>query len=405
MVNRAAPRLFNRPALLLATVALAVVVAALAFHWWDRHVEDRLGRWAVGELARRTDGTYRLFLGDLSFLPLDGTISFDSAIVATDSARNRRRETPLPALDWRAHGCRVFGLDLLRLVFRRSFVARGLECDRVIAGIALLSRPQEERRPTPDSAGAAAPVEKLVRPLGLSLFRIVDVSLPALSLTLKRPGARGGTSLLLEHARFEAKDLVLDPTATPGERRSLSAERARLTATGLVLRPDTLTEIAVAGVEAGLTDSTLRLTDARHEPSIPEDEWVRRVRVRRDRIRFELDSLQARGVAYRAFVATGDIRIRALQLEGARLDVLTDKRMPRGRPSRHRIPQQVAARPGPALRLDSVVVTGGTIVYREREPDRERPGRVTFDSVRATVLDSTCRPGDSHSGYGRMLGS
>jgi hypothetical protein len=47
----------------------------------------------------------------------------------------------------------------------------------------------------------------------------------------------------------------------------------------------------------------------------------------------------------------------------------------------------VAARPGAAVRLDSVVVSGGTIVYREREPDRERSGRVTFDSVRATVLD------------------
>jgi hypothetical protein len=377
----------RRPAVLLAAVALAVVLVALAFRWWDRYVEVQLGRWAVGELARRTGGTYRLLLGNLSFRPLAGSISFDSAIVATDTARNRRRETPLPTLEWRAHGCHVFGLDLLGLVFRRSFVARGLECDRVVAGIALVSRPREERRPASDSASPAAPLAELARPLGLSSFRIAEVSLPALSFTLTWPGSRGGTSILLEHARFEAKDLVFDPTANPRKRRSLSADRAWLRAAGLVLRRDTLTEFAIAGVEAGLTDSTLRLAGARHEPSIPEDQWVRRVRVRRDRIQVELDSLRARGVAYRAFLATGDIGIRAVELEGARLDVLTDKRIPRARPTRHRTPQQVAASPGLTLRLDSVIINRGTIVYREREPGRERPGWVSFDSVRATVLD------------------
>jgi hypothetical protein len=372
---------------LLAAVALAVVFVALAFRWWDRYVEDSLGRWAVGELAQRTDGTYRLVLGDLSFLPLTGSISFDSAIVATDTARNRRREEPLPTLEWRARGCRVFGLDLLGLAFRRTFVARGLECDRVVARLALPSRPREERGPASDSAAPAAVLEKLASPLGLSSFRIADVSLPALSFTLERPGARGGTSILFEHARFEAKDLLFDPTANSRERRSLSADRAWLRAKGLVLRRDTQTEITIAGVEAGLTDSTLRLAGARHEPSIPEAEWVRRVRVRRDRIRLGVDSVRARGVAYRAFVATGDIGIRALELEGARLDVLTDKRIPRGPPKRHRTPQQVAARPGQALRLDSVTITRGTILYRERKPERERPGWVSFDSVRATILD------------------
>jgi hypothetical protein len=386
-VNRAPPRILRRPAALLAAVALAVAFVVLAFRWWDRYVEDQLGRWAVGELARRTDGIYRLALGDLSFLPLAGSISFDSAIVTTDTVRNRRREIPLPTLEWRAQGCRMFGVDLLSLVVRRSLIADGLGCDRVVARIALASRPRDELRPAPGSAAPAAQMEKLARPLGFSSFRIADVSLPALGLTLKRPGARGGASILLEHGRFEAKDLVFDPTATPRERRPLSADWARLWATGLLLRPDTLIEMAIAGAEADLTDSTLRLARAGHEPSVPEDEWLRRVRVRRDRIRFAADSVLARGVDYRAFVATGDIGIRALELEGARLDVLTDKRIPRGRPPRYRTPQQVAASPGSAVRMDSVIINRGTIVYREREPKRERPGWVSFDSVRATVLD------------------
>ena len=377
----------RRPAALLVAVALAAVLAALAFRWWDRYVEDQLDQWAVGELSRRTGGTYRLALGDLSFLPLSGSISFDSAMVTTDTARNRRRETPLPTLEWRAHGCRVFGLDLPRLALRRALAADGLECERVVARIALPSRPREDHRPASDSAAPAAALQDLASPLGLSSLRIAEVSLPEVSFTLKRPARQGGTSILLEHARFEAKDLMFDPTPTSQDPRTFSADQARLRATGMILRRDSLTEITIAGVDAGLTDSTLRLAGARHEPSIPEDEWVRKVRVRRDRIRFGLDSLRARGVAYRAFVATGDIGIRALELDGARLDVLTDKRIPRGPPSRHRTPQQVATDPELALRLDSVIVRGGTIVYREREQESDRPGRVTFDAVRATILD------------------
>ena len=387
MPDTTKPKRPPRPIVVLAAVALALLFVALAFRWWDRSVEDRLGRWAVGEIARRSDSTYRLALGDLSFLPLAGSISFDSAIVSTDSVRNRRRKAPLPTLDWRARGCRVSGLDIMRLVFRRSFVARELGCERVVAGIALASRAEDEDRTTPGSAGPAAPLKELARPLGLSLFEVADVSFPALSLTLKRPGKRSGTTIILEHARFEAKDLVFDPRANPREGRALSAGRARLTATGLVLRSDTLAEIAIAGAEADLTDSTLRLAGARHEPSIPEDQWVRRVRVRRDRTRFELDSLRARGVAWRAFVATGDIGVRALELEGARLDVLADKRIPRGRPPRHRSPQQAAADADLTLRLDSLLLSAGTIVYRERARGSERPGRVSFDAVGGRVLD------------------
>ncbi len=376
-----------RRAPLLAAVALSILVAALALYSWDRQVEDRLGRWAVAELARRTDGSYHLVLGDLSFLPLAGSLSFDSATIVTDTVRNLRRKTPLPALRAHGHECRVSGVDVPRLLFRGSFEADALGCRRIVAVVALASRAKEKPRERTDTSGIAAPIQNLVRPLGLSSFRIAEVAFPALSLTLERLGRNGDASVVLEHARFHSADLVLDLRTDPRIGHGVSADRSRLEAAGLVLRPDSATEITVARLEANLTDSTLVLADAEHEPSMPDDAWVRRQRVRKDRIRFALDSLRARGVAYRGFVGSGDIGIRAAELSGARLDVLADKRIPKGPPRRHRTPQQVAARPGPAVRFDTVLVTGGTIVYRERKPERERPGLVTFDAVRATVLD------------------
>ncbi len=297
------------------------------------------------------------------------------------------------------------GLDVVRLVFRRSFAARELGCGRVVVGIALAARAEDEGRTNPDSAAPAAQLEELARPLGLSLFEVADISFPALSLTLKRPGKRGETSIILEHARFEAKELVFEPTANPRERRTLSASRARLTATGLVLRSGTLTEIAIAGAEADLTDSTLRLAGARHEPSIPEDQWVRRVRVRRDRIRFELDSLRARGVAWRAFLATGDIGARALELEGARLDVLTDKRIPRAVPGATgaRSRWQPVPTPRSASTVSSSPMARSSIASASPRPSGPDGSASTRCGQRFSI--SICRPGASRSGSRLARGS
>ena len=384
-MTRGPASLPHRLGVLLAVVAFVAIFAVLVVRG-ARDLEDHLAEWAGEELGRRTDGTYHLTLSDLSIRPLTGSISLDSATMTTDTARNRRRDKPLPNLEWRAYGCRVVGLDLLRIVLFKSFVARELGCSRAVARVALPSRPQKERGPSSDSAPAVT-LEKLAGSFGLSSFRFAKVSLPALGFTLEQPSARGASSLRLERARFEAKDIRFDRATGDRKRPALWADRARLRASGLVMRPDTLSRVVIAGLEVGLTDSTLRLAGVRHAPSIPENEWVRRVRGRRDQIRFELDSLTARGVAYRAFMTEGDIGISALHLEGARFDVLTDKRIPRGHPSRHRTPQQLATSTSRAFHLDSVIIGRGTIVYREREPRRERPGLVTFDSMRATILN------------------
>ena len=79
--------------------------------------------------------------------------------------------------------------------------------------------------------------------------------------------------------------------------------------------------------------------------------------------------------------------MRSLEVRGALLDVLTDKRLPTGRPAHHRSPQAVAAGTSLGLHVDTAHITGGRIVYHERNPARTRAGRVFFDSVRGKVLD------------------
>ena len=377
----------GRPALVMAIAVAVLIAAGLYFRWWDRYVEEGLAKWAVGEVSRRTDGAYRLVLGDLSFRPLSGSLSFDSAIVVTDSASNLGRTAPLPTLRGSAHDCILSGVNVRRLFFRESFDAHTLGCRRVVAGIVLIPRAEAKREAPLDTMGINAPVPRLVRPLGLALFRITEISFPALSFTLRRPGPNGGASAVLERAEFHVSDLVFDPTADPRARRSVTSRSARIEAKGLSMRPDTLSEVAIARFETDLTDSTLGLAGARREPSMTDDEWVRSQKVRRDRVRFKLDSLEARGIAYRTLVTSGDLDVRAIELRGGRLNVLTDKRIPAGRPKRHQTPQHAAARVGLPFHVDTVLVTGGDIVYHERKPEKERAGRISFDSVHGRILD------------------
>jgi len=373
------------PAAILGGLALALAAAFVALRLWDRSVEDRLGRWAAAEVERRTAGAYRLTVGDVTFLPFDGSVAFDSAVVVTDTGLNRRRPVPLPTLDWRSHGCRITGVDGVRLLLQRTLAARELGCDRVVLRLGL-TVPERGRRGTADSAEAAGALAELPRSLGLSSVRIARISLPALRFALHRPGAEGGSAILLDSARFEAADVDFDPRATAESGKRLGASRARLSARGVVLQPDTTTHIGIAALVADFPDSTLRLAGVRHEPDVPEDDWVRRVKVRKDRIRFQADSMRGRGVAFRAFLATGEAGARVLEVQGARLDVLTDRRIPPPPPRRHRTPQQAAADPGLPLQIDTLLVHGGTIAYRERKPETEAAGQITFEGVTGRVL-------------------
>lgn len=287
----------------LTAVAAALVIGVVAVLWWDRYVERALARWAVGELLGRSDSTYRLQLADLSFMPLTGSLAFDSAAIATDTSRNRGRSAPLPGISARGVRCRLSGVNVPRLLFRRSFDARVLGCERLVLRLAL--------PPDPPKDGRDPGARERESPLGLSAFRIANVSFPSLSLTLERLGRTGNASVALQHARFGASDLELDLTADPAKGHGVSADRARVRATGLVVRPDSLTEIAVAGADAELTDSTLVLSGVKYEPAVSEQEWVRRKKVRDDRITFALDSLDGRGVRFREFIAGEGIGARA----------------------------------------------------------------------------------------------
>jgi hypothetical protein len=258
-------------------------------------------------------------------------------------------------------------------------------CRNVTATMQILLTAAAKKRP-PDTTTARAVDEPNAPPLGINHFRIGDVSFPALIFSLRRKGPRGESTLSLERARLEADLFEYDPNAPLGQRAG-SSKSVRLDASGFLLRPDSMSEFAISRIDVGLSDSTLRLDSVVYRLRVPDSVWVRAQKRRRDRIMFGFDSLVGRGVDYRRFIRANEFHVRALELNGARLDIFSDKRLPAGPSSRHSTPQQAAQRSHPAFHMDTLLLRDASIVYQEQKPKRDRPGRLTFSQLQGRIAN------------------
>ncbi|HEY7192893.1 MAG TPA: hypothetical protein VH439_04055, partial [Gemmatimonadales bacterium] len=368
------------------------------FQWWDRYVETSLGQWAVAEISERTHGVYTLVLGDLDFRPIAGSLSFDSALVITDTTLNRSRGNPLPTLRARATGCRISKVSVLGLMLLKRFEAGAMGCQVVATAVelapatappkAIPSPPQPASPPAPQLPQAtvdSGPRQILKPPLGIRKFEISNIAFPTLQFSIRRVRLRGEASFEIAHARLVGDKVEFDPTATPGTPEAFLSVGLRVGGSDLQFKPDPLTRYSLGGIDIGLSDSTLSLSNLTLGPSVTDEEWQRHQKTRRDRIRFSLDSLAAAGIQYRTLARTGEVHIRRVLLRGARFNVLSDKRLPAGLKKAHVTPQAAAQGTAPAVRIDTIVVDRSEISYLEHKPKRERPGRLDFADLTGRI--------------------
>lgn len=385
----------------LAVAALLIGGLSRYFQWWDRYVETSLGEWAVAEISERTRGVYTLVLGNLDFRPLTGRMSFDSAVVVTDTALNRSRGYPFPTLRARATGCRISRVSVLGLMLFKRFEADAMGCKLVATAVELAPAAARAKAPTPAPQRPKAitdsgPRQILKPPLGIRKFEISNIAFPTLQFSLRRArGARGQASFEIAHARFVGDKVEFDPTATPGTPEAFFSVGLRVGGSDIAFRPDPLTLYSLGGIDIGLSDSTLSLSKLSLGPSVTDSEWVQHLKTRRDRIRFSLDSLNAAGIQYRTLVRTGEVHIRRVLLRGANFNVLSDKRLPPGPKKPHTAPQTVAQKVAPAIRVDTIVVERSVISYLERKEKRERPGQLDFANLSGRINNVHVPPSSS----------
>ena len=159
-----------------------------------------------------------------------------------------------------------------------------------------------------------------------------------------------------------------------------------------ILRAGPDTRLAIGTFSFDLPEGTVRVDSVRAGADGSDADWLRGRRWRADRTVLAVDSLRAVGLEPTAWLRTGAITGRRVDLYGLDLDVATDKRLPARRTAAvHRTPQGWVQEVAPRFHLDTVQVVG-RLQYRERSDEAPRTGVVRFERVRLTMTNLSSDP-------------
>jgi hypothetical protein len=159
-----------------------------------------------------------------------------------------------------------------------------------------------------------------------------------------------------------------------------------------ILRAGPSTRLAIGSFGLDLAAGTVEADSVRAGAAGTDADWLRGRRWRADRTALAVDSVRATGLEANAWMRTGAITGRRVDLHGLDLDVATDKRLPARRTAAsHRTPQGWVTEVAPRFHLDTVQVTG-RMQYRERSDEAPRMGVVRFERVRVTMTNLSSDP-------------
>jgi hypothetical protein len=165
---------------------------------------------------------------------------------------------------------------------------------------------------------------------------------------------------------------LVDPADSTAAARPLFSDSVEIGAAHFVGQLDSVTAITVEALRLSLSDSTLDIGGIAFAPS-------RSPRSSGTLVRTAATRIAARGLDVGVFMLRQGLRARRVQLDSLRVDVLSDQRRP-DKPTveRRRTPQAWIAEIERGIWVDSVVIQGGEIVYREHKPRHAKPAVMTF---------------------------
>jgi len=396
-----------------AAVAVALVFVGVVVMLWalssraTRLVNSLVRDFATEQTTVLSDSVYVLQVGQLHFNWPLRSVALDSILLVTDTTRNAGRTVPLATLAVALRKCRITGIEVTRLLLARGFSIDEFGCDEVTLSS---DRPADSAAPAPRpvarpttglrdttraqsgsrAAGAFLTVQRaLVLPRQVPALHVAQVVFPTVAIALRRREAGGNDFTFdLERAQLRVSGVAIDPADSAAATRPLFSQSVVLTAQGTAVQPDTVSRIAVGGLEVNLTDSTVVVRDVSYGPQISDAQYRRLSPWRHERIRFAAGRVQFTGLDVGAFAGTGALLARTLELDSFRFDIRTDKRLPkRPGPSRPKRTLQafIGTRPR-EFRIDTIRIRRAAILYEEWAERRDAPGRLAITDVE---LDAT----------------
>lgn len=308
-------------------------------------------------------------LAGLIYEPLPGGLSDSLGFTALSVARLQMR-----AVDWRAF------LTEGDVAVGRLSIDSGSITVPVVAGSDSTSV-QATRAPRT----VAATLRALDRGIQLDTFALRDLRVVETGIAGKTRATTTIGDLSLAHLRFD-NDSTTWASALPIGPVTVLARNIERTSgnDGLSLRQ----------LEVDLPAATLHADTFHVSPLGNDAAFLRRTRYRQGRTSLDFGHLEVFGIGLPEFLQKGEFVVRRAEVSGVVLDVLSDK----GKPSapgraRHRTPQAAMRNLGLRLHADTVTVAG-RVLYRERDAAAPKPGVLSFDGLRATLLNISTHPSE-----------
>lgn len=190
-------------------------------------------------------------------------------------------------------------------------------------------------------------------------------------------------SLSLAHVRFDNDSTSWASTLPVGPLTLTARGIARRTSTDLL----SLARLDLDLPAGGLVAEKLHISPHGNDAS-----FLRRNRYRKGRTELDVARVSVLGARVPEYLHDGSYQIRRADVSGLVLDVMSDKGKP-GAPGaiRHQMPQAALGSLDLRLHADTIVVAG-RMQYRERAATAPRPGVLTFEGIKATLLNVSTNP-------------
>lgn len=327
---------------------------------------------AVDSLETRRDSTDHMRLDRLRADLADGTVQLTGLSWLPDGGELR---DSLGLSELSVDSLNVAGIDWREFLTRGNVVVHRIELSgarMTLLAARAAAKPGVEL-PTPPwtLASSLAAIDRGVRLDSL----LVD------NLVMRRVTGRDTSTTTVK--RLELASLNAAPSSSydgtePIGPMTVSLHGIERTTSDRVLR------IAALGLDLG--SGTASLDSLSYAPIGTDADFVRRHRIRTDRIDLRVGALRLSGLEPGEWVRRGAYRAGTAEITGLDVDILSDKRLPSGRTARRRTPQQWMQEVAPPVAIDSTVIRG-RLQYRERGRESPRAGVLKFEQVTARVMN------------------
>lgn len=399
--------------LLLAIAGLLVVVVLLPLLQWRQISSQALRELLRAEMARVSDSVYVLQISPVRLRLFPGSISFDSALVVTDTIR-RAAHPNRPVLRLGAHDCQFSGVSAWKLLRKQGLYGSLFRCSEIRIGARVALTDTIE-------TAAASPRKKSVDfltlqrdfrlPAELPLIRIDRVDFPDIRLDLTRSRADATTqrvALQKFSARFD--DVFIDPQTPVSERRPLFSKQIALAAEELAIGSGDET-VSFRHMAADLDEGSITLIGLSVEPSDSSAAWFRKQPYRRPWVRLVADSVRFAGLDLAQLIQDGKVVTERIIIGGLDATIETDASLPPRPRSAGAAISPVheaasAAATGVRLEADVVQLIDGTARYTGHRPGHPSTmvhlPHVAFESGNI-LIDPALPPGQQRPLLAKVL--